>query len=288
MLTLLCPHFMIRIPRQDQKNRKTKIGSLFIPETAVYMTREIQYGEIVAISGEAHEDFPEAKIGDILLTHHFSTGKVSEGSDDGTHLIQQDDEYNYYLVTSRSYGGRGNECYGAYDPKTKKITPHSEFIFLESDKKEETTTYDKFLNQSTTTTASGLIVFKAWRESREDITEKNKKIKARVEQLSNIGNGMTQEIREEIYKLEREMEANTKRGNKKAYLPYIVSAANPKIESWFNSEVKKGDTVYCLNIASGTAIDFLGVEYRVVKIQYISFPHQFLKKAVDQYRLKTA
>jgi hypothetical protein len=288
MLTLLCPHFLIKIPRQDQKNKKTKIGSLFIPETAVYMTREVQYGEIVAIGMEAHEDFPEAKIGDILLTHHFTSGKVSEGSDDGTHLIQQDDEYNYYLVTSRSFNGRANECYGSYDKKTKRIIPHPEFVFLESEKVQKTTSYDKFLNQSTTTTASGLIVFKAWRESREDITEKNKKIKARVQQLSNIGNGMTDEIRNEIYNLEREMEANTKRGNKKTYLPYVVAAANPKIESWFNSEVKEGETVYCLNIASGTTIEFLGVEYRIVKIQYISFPHKFLKKAVDQYRLKTA
>jgi co-chaperonin GroES (HSP10) len=289
MLTPLGPHFLIKIVKQEQKDRKGKIGSILIPETHVYMGREVQAGEIVAIGPEAAMDFPDAKIGHTLLIHHFTTGKVSEGTHDGTYLIDQDETFNYYMVTTRSDSGRGNECYGVYDGS--KITPHPDYIFLETEKREDPTHYDKFIDQSTTTTSSGLLVFKKWEESREDVTETNKRIQERIKSLSNIGTGITDEIKREIYDLEREMENNTKKSGKKRYEPYRVSAVNPIVDDWFNCKIKKGDTVYCLNIASRTTIEFMKTEYRVVKIGYIAFPHNYLKKAVEEFKsrsLKTA
>jgi ferredoxin-fold anticodon binding domain-containing protein len=286
MLSPLGPYFLIRINRREQSVRKQKIGSLFLAETHVKMEREVQAGEIVDIGFEATQDFPEAKIGHILLIHYFVTGKEAEGTDDSTYHVDTDEDYNYYMVASRSINGRRNECYGVFDGES--IIPHSDFIFLEAEKKEEVVPLDGFLNQNTTVSSGGLVVFKQWRETRSSVTEKNKTIQTRIKSLSNMGGGITDEIKNEIFKLEQEMLDNSARVNKKSYDPYIVVSANNKVKKWFGCEINPGDTIYVLNNAANTTIEYLGIEYRVVKIGYISFPHNFLKEAVKNYRLKSA
>lgn len=277
-------YFLIRIPRKQQKDKREKIGSIFIPFNHVHMTREFQSGEIVSIGHDAHVDFPQAKIGHELIVHHFVSGKETENEDGGRYHIYTDENYNYYTVTSSSFNGRANECYGIYDGE--KIITHPEYIFLEVEKPPTDDFPDGLTNMPTMKTKSGLFLFKKWGLTRKEITEKNKVIKERINSLANIG-AMTDEIRFEIEKLEGEMTENSKQGNKREYRPYVIAASNQIINDWFGYQIKNGDVVYCLNIAAETTIEHLGKQYRVVKIGYISFPHAYLRKAIDKFESKS-
>ena len=282
------PFFFIRIPKKEQVARREKLGSLYLPFNKIYMTRERQYGEIIAIGADAAREFPEAKIGMILIHHHFVTGKEMEGTEDNTHLFHEDKTYKYYTVTAFSINGRANETYGVYDGH--KIITHPTFIFLEPDKPAvNNLSPDQFISSATKKEKSGLILFKNWNDDRKTIYDRIEFLKNEITQLcktppSDILNKL-------IESKEREMEALAKKMNKPRYEEYTVAASNPLIEKWFNTKINSGDKIYCLNIASKTTIEFMGKEYRVVKITYIGFPHNFLKKAIrlhERKKLKTA
>jgi hypothetical protein len=277
------PYFIVRVPRKDISEKREKIGNLYFPPSFVFLTRECQASQIVAIGEDAAAVFPEAKIGNILLHHHFVTGKEKENADEGRYHIASDDTFNYYSVTVESHDGRGNETYGIFNGK--EIIPHPEFIFLEKENNNDIP--EEFKNQVLRKTSGGLLTFNRFVESREELRDKNKRLQDRVKSLHNLGNP-TFEILREIEKLESEMLENSRKLNKKSFDPYIVAATNPILEEWFGTPVNKGDIVYVLNIAAGTTIDYMKKEYRVVKIQYVGCPHNFFKKAVDQYKLKSA
>lgn len=277
------PFFIVRVPRKDIIDKREKIGNLYFPPSFVFMTRECQASQIVAIGDDAGAIFPEAKIGNILLHHHFVTGKEKENADEGRYHIATDDSFNYYSVTVDSHEGRGNETYGIFNGK--EIIPHREFIFLEKEKNSDVP--EQFKNQTLRKSNGGLFIFNSYKESRAEFTEKNKRLQDRVKSLANLGEP-TPEIMREIEKLEREMMDNSRKVNKKSYDPFTIAATNKILEDWFGCPVNNGDTVYCLNIAAETTIDYMKKEYRVAKIQYIACPHNFLKSAIDQYRLKSA
>lgn len=277
------PFFIVRVPRKDIVNKREKIGNLYFPPAHVFMTRECQASQIVAIGDDAANIFPEAKIGNILLHHHFVTGKEREGADEGRYHIETDDTFNYYSVTVESHEGRGNETYGIFNGK--EIIPHPDFIFLEKEKNIDVPA--EFRNQMLHKSSGGLFIFNRFTETREELREKNKRLQDRVKSLSNLGEP-TPEIAREIEKLEGEMMENSKKTNKRSFDPFTIAATNKRLEEWFGCPVNNGDTVYCLNIAAETTIDYMKKEYRVAKIQYIACPHNFLKAAIDQYRLKSA
>ncbi len=277
----LPPYFLIRIPKKEQKERMDKIGSIYIPYNHVFMTRGMQFGEIMAIGADARSQFPEARIGHILLVHHFIEGKQTEDADHGEHLIHEDDRFNYYAVTAASFNGKANETYGVYDGE--KIVTHPEFIFLDAEQPPvNDLTPDQFIDKATKKIKSGLIVFKEWKEDRKTIKDRIDFLKNEIEQLCKTK--PTPELNKAIEGKEREMAALGKKMNQKKYEQYTVAASNPLINEWFGSEIKTGDKIYCLNIASKTTIEFMGKEYRVVKTTYVGFPHNYLKKAIKSYQ----
>lgn len=277
------PFFIVRVPRKDIKDKREKIGNLYFPPSFVFMTRECQASQIVAIGDDAGSIFPEAKIGNILLHHHFVTGKEKENADEGRYHIATDDTFNYYSVTVESHEGRGNETYGIFNGK--EIIPHRDFIFLEKEKNNDIP--EQFKNQTLRKSGGGLFLFNSYKETRAELTEKNKRLQNRVMSLVKLGEP-TPEIKREIENLEAEMMENSKKVNRRSYDPFIVAATNRRLEDWFGCTVNNGDVVYVLNIAAETTIDYMKKEYRVVKIHYVGCPHTFFKKAIDQYKLKTA
>lgn len=268
------PFFIIRIPKKDQKDRREKIGNIYIPPSAVFMTRECQAGQIVAIGLDAAKIFPEAKIGNILLHHHFVSGKQAEGTDEGRYMIHEDEVFHYYTVTSISHNGRQNETYGIFNGK--EIIAHPDFMFLEPEPEERNDlSPDEYISDSITKTKSGILVFKKWVESRKSKKERMGRLQLQVKELSKSTiqwtNQMPDHIKRAIDIIEDEMNKISKDLNQKRFEPHIVFAASKSLP------ISYGDVVYTLNIASHTEMEFMGKKFLMVKSKYVAMIEESLQ-----------
>lgn len=265
-----CPYFIIRVPKDQQRERREKIGRIMLPPNFVWMKRNMQCGEVVAIGQDAATSFPEATIGKMLIVHHIAEGQATGSTKNSSeYFIDKDDDNNYYLVTGCEFNGRRNETYAIWDGD--KIIPHRDFIFVEIEKEPENDVPMQFNldcgvtitpNMAFTTTQSGLVIPKTKRMSREKMTEIMQSNKLRIEQLSGNPSRMTREVIEEIQRLEYQSNMISKEINKKRYEPFTVAFCNPEFEA------NAGDVIYCLNIAAQTKIEFMDKEYIVVNTQY--------------------
>lgn len=260
-------YFLIKIERTAQKVRKDCIGSLVLHTSHNFMQRNMQYGEIVGIGEKAHEYFPEAKIGHILLTHHY-VEQASDHEAKESHLIHQDADYNYYVVAAFPHNGKGYETYGVWTGAT--FIPIKDFIFLEVEPPiANNLSPDDYINQAIEQADNGLFVFKEWNESREETTAKMKTIKQEIHNISKGKNSHT--VRHEIMRKQEELEAMSAKINTDTYNPYTIIAINPETNEWFDNLATPGSTIYTLNKASQTTVEFKGKEYRMVPVKYIGF-----------------
>lgn len=256
--------FLVRIEKKVQKERREKIGSLYVAPGYTFMTRNLQSGEIIAIGEKAHKEFPEANIGDTLLMHHF----VEAQDDEKQYLVDEDDTYRYYTVTALSWNGRANETYGVWNGE--KIITHQEFILLEKEKYIPPPTPDEYLAQALQETESGLAIFKDWKNTREETESKMASIKSEIESLSKSGTHKPH-IQQGIAEKEMELNALSEKINKKTYLPYTIAALNPCLSEWFHTEIKEGDVIYMMNYACNTEIEFNGIAYLIASTRFIGF-----------------
>jgi hypothetical protein len=261
------PYFLVRTERVKEKEAKTKIGSLYVSEVEALMQYNLSSAEIVDISEKAAKYFPEAKIGNQLLIHHFVTD-VDEHAAKEEHLVHQDEIHNYYVVAAYEHNGKGVECYGIWDGE--RIIPNKDFVFLEDEKTvKNDLPPEEAINQALQKSETGLFLFKQWKESREDKEQKQARLKKEVESLSKSGTHK-QHIQQAIREKEREMEAIGGDINKQKYQFYNVAFANPELSDWFNRPISCGDTLAILNIAAQSKLKFMGKEYIVCKSKYIA------------------
>lgn len=259
--------FLVKCPISEEKERKDKIGSLYLNHRQIFMTRNLQYGEIVAIGSKAAEYFPEAQIGFTLLFHHYVQGKDIHESKEN-HLVDQDAAYNYYVVAAFPHNGKGYETYGVWTGT--EFIPIKDFIFLEVEPPiTNELSPDDYINQAIEQSDSGLFVFKEWKESREESTAKMRTIKQEVHNISKGKKSHT--VRHEIMRKEEEMAAMSAKINTDTYDPYTIVAINPETNEWFDRLATPGSTIYTLNKASQTTVEFKGKEYRMVPVKYIGF-----------------
>lgn len=261
------PYILIRISRKKQEQKKSKIGSILIPENARFLMYNMQAGEIMAIGQAAGAFFPEMKVGHTALIHHFVEGE-DETSAREDHLIHQDDSYNYYVVTCYEFYRKGNETYGVWDGE--KIIPNKEYIFLEPPIKDDPTSPDEYINSALSKTQSGLLLFNNWTESRETKTEKMQRLKKEVESLSRSGISQPH-IKKGIEEKEAELSRMSLDINTKKYEHYTIAAFNPELKKHFHedADIEVGSKIWVLNIAAQTEIDFNGKKYIVAKASYI-------------------
>jgi hypothetical protein len=272
MLKPYKPYFLIKVPKQTQSERRQKIGSLFIPPNFVWMRRNLQMGEIVGIGEGAAKYFPEAQIGHIAIVHHFIEGQAYN-NESTNYLVDTDDTHNYYVVTAYDYEGRRNETYGVWDGTT--IIPNKDFVFLEVET-EETTDVPELVIESNMAgessiipnipmmvSESGLIIPKPKKKTREELTLEMGANTERIKQLSNIRR-MSADVEKEILRLEKENNQLSRLINKQEYLPFKIAFANPSFDA------TSGDTVYSLNIASHTKVEFMSKEYILTNVSYIA------------------
>lgn len=245
----MSPYFVIKVPKSDEINKREKIGNIYIHPSFVWMTRNTQCGIIHDISKESSEQFKEAKVNDILITHHFTQGSHSSRETNKKFLVHDDELYNYYIVTSKETNGQNNQTYGVWDKE--KITPHKEYVFLEYEMpkvelKEENKTIESINLEQTS----------------EDIILKLEAIKKDTEMLTK--GKITPEIIRLVQSNENEQIRLSQKLHEKKYLPYKVAYSNTL------SKYKSGDIVFCLNIAANTSLEFNGKEYRIIETKYIA------------------
>lgn len=265
--TPINPYFLIKIDKKKQMAKGQKIGRFWLP-VVEGMHNNVQCGEIVSISEKAHENFPEAQIGHLLLIHHMvESMDINDARED--HWVDEDEDYNYYVVTPIHHNGKRNEVYGVWDGE--KIIMHPYFLLLEADKPiNGATAVDDFINQAVKESTGGLLVFKEWRESREEKTERIKRIKEEVQNLGDK-NKLTPQLKAELSRKEEEMAKISLEINTDAYAPYKLVASNPLLSEWFNKRLGPGDTIYCQAKATQTMIDFMGIEYRTCPVSFVGF-----------------
>jgi hypothetical protein len=258
------PYFLVKMSRKEEQHKKQKIGSIIIPETQRFMMYNLQAGEVVGIGQKAHNHFPEVEIGHTLLIHHFCEG---EGEHEARidHLIHQDEDYNYYVVSAFEYNGKGNETYGVWDGE--KIIPNKDYIFLEPPIKDDPKTPDEYINSAISKRESGIFTFSNWTESRETKADKMQRLKREIQELSKSG-AQKQHIAEGIKRKEAELEILSVNLNSRSYQQYTVAAFNPEIKNHL-PEIEINSNIFILNIAAQTEIEFHGVKYIVAKVNYI-------------------
>lgn len=271
--TVMPPFFLIRIPKQAQRERLEKIGILYYPPEYAFMKRGMQCGEIVGIGAKAHEYFPEAKKGDVIIFTHIVEGKKDKRNN-CVYFIDQDEDWNYYVITAFTYNGERNMSFGVWNGE--KIIPNKDYIFLEVEKEVESD-LDNFnlpvdgmpnfvTNIAFKQAGHGIVVAKERTKTREELTTKMNENTLKIKQLSKWLQfpDMVARVAPEINSLERENEQISKKINTVVSECRVVAAANPELN------LQPGDSVYTLNIACYMQVEFMGKEYVISETKYIN------------------
>jgi len=246
----LAPFVIVKVEKAIQSDSREKDGYFYTHSDNVFMQRERQYGEIVAFGDDAKKLFPEIKEGQILIFHHFVSGRDIEENGENINLVHSDPIYNYYAVTVKSHNGERNLTYGIFDGK--KIIPHPDFMFLLKPQKE-------------VKKEEGLNVV-SYEKTRDEISAELKKTKDDIKELTKTQ--VTQDLTNEIIKKEEYVNKLTKTINKKKFLLYPIAFIPNKLKSEIGEDSSFAGV---LNIACNTTINFEGIDYIVAQTKYLSF-----------------
>lgn len=256
-------YFLVKINKQEQQQRIEKTGRFYNP-TEVFMKRNMQSGEIVSIGEKAHEKFQDAKVGHTLIFHHFVEGDKESRKDA---LVFEDEFFNYYVISSYAQNGKAAEAYAVWDGT--KIIPHPEYLLLEKEVALADIPHDEFINQAMEESKGGLLLFKEYKITRENNTDKLARLKQEVFSLSKTA--MSDQVKIGIEEKEKEMAAITAEMNKVTYTPFTIAYANNILSEWFDRPVGSHDKIWCRKDACQTEIEFMGKEYLLCENKYIGF-----------------
>jgi len=234
----LSPNILVKVPKKTEVEMREMKNGIYLHPNFVWMTRNTQCGEIVALSNKSKKEIPEAKVGDILLFHHFIQRSNSLRGDNNKFLAAEDDDYKFYNVNAIEWNGNNNNTYGVWNGT--EIIPHKDYVFLE--KPIEDT--------------------EAWHQSNEKIYEKMEAIKLDVQRLAK--NKMTDELMQVMKSKEKEMQQMTMSMQKKEYLQYKIAYANPSLG------IPNGTYIYAINIACQCVIEFGEKEYIIAESKYMA------------------
>ncbi len=236
-LQTFSPNFLIKVPKQEEIDKRDKEGDIYLHPAFVWMTRNTQSGIIEHISNEAKKQLPQASVGDILICHHFTQASHSTRETAKKFLVHEDNTYNYYNVNSMAVPGQNNKTYGVFTNGI--VIPHKDYVFLEKPVEDK----------------------EGWYQSTEDVLAKVARIKNDIQYISK--GKISSETIEVIQKKEAEMSRLSAGLQRKEYLPYKVAYSNPSLN------VANGSIAYFLSIATKTEISFLDKTYIVAESKFL-------------------
>lgn len=247
------PYFIVKINIQDQKKRMQIENGFYTAPDYVFMTRNMQHGEIVSIGSEAQRQFPEAQVGLRLLFHHFVE------SDEKDFLIDSDEEYNYYAVPGMWFNGEKNLTYGVIDGE--KVIPHKDYVFLYTGDEELPKTQEEKISEE-----DGFLLMTGYQESRKDKAEKMGTLKREIIELTK--SDASYDLKTTIERKEMEADKISRDINKREYSEFKVAHISPETKSKFAKDFTK---LGMLNIACHTRIEIDNNEYLIAETKYIAF-----------------
>jgi hypothetical protein len=244
-------HFLVKINKCQQAERRGKINDLFFSNpNNVFMTRNMQYGEIVMVgsagwpspvketidsngnkTGEwidwhASEYLPQAWIGDDLLFHHSIEGTMDDrGGGDARQAYERDKHILFEDEVDRYYMVHYSQVYGVVK-KDGTIFTSPDWIFgkpYEPPKPEgvEVDEHGRELVQN----ESGLFLFEGYQQSDSEKLQHLDRLKKETQWLSKTNPGdddhKKREIVESLTDKTREMERISREMNKSRLMPFI-------------------------------------------------------------------
>lgn len=263
----LRPHkayFLVKINKEEQKNRREKTNSgIYLAPNYVWMTRCMQNAEIVAIGEFAHKSFPEAKIGDTLLMHHFIEGGDEDQGDN--FLVDSDEKFNYYVCAGYCLPGERVLTYGIWTGE--KLISHPAWVFLETEPAPLELSLQEVINEKTELNAGGIVVFKNWKETREDKENKMAALKDQITVLAKWPQN-----KEVVYGYQQEINRLSKELNTWYQTAYTVAGT---ISSTFESSypIYPTNIIFLRSLVAQTKIEFMNKEYRVAPSEEIAAIH---------------
>lgn len=273
---IMPPFFLVRIPKKEQRERLEKIGILYYPPEYVYMKRGMQCGEIIGIGSAAHEFFPEAKEGHILICHHFIEGKTVNARYDKFFLVNEDDDWNYYCVTAFTYNGDRNNTFGIWDGE--KIIPSKDYVFFEIDQEPATDIPYELIYEQTGRkilvnipfefASNDLVVPKGRKKTRSELIQKMEENMKEMKRLARWVPIAPEKAKPMLAKLEKEQSILSAEVNTLKYEPHILYAFNEKLRTTVHPDLQKGDRLFVLNAATYMQVEFMNVEYIVSESKY--------------------
>lgn len=121
-------HAIVLIDKVAQVDLQSKTGTMILPHKFLFMQYNLQYGPVISIGSDAHEDFPDMEIGDIAVFHHsvesIGTHLLDTGIEDNTEV-----EYRSVRVTADEVE---NQVYAILKQDGRFIA-HPHWIFLAPD-----------------------------------------------------------------------------------------------------------------------------------------------------------
>lgn len=112
---------LVKINGEKQKDKREKIGDIYLAPNYLDMKYNLQCGEIINFGKNVKKLFPEIAVGDIGIFHH----SVEDGD---SQLIDTDEEGNEYRMLRMEPDMQWLQLYGIV--KAGKIIPYKQFIFL--------------------------------------------------------------------------------------------------------------------------------------------------------------
>jgi hypothetical protein len=268
------PFFLIRIPKEAQRQRLEKIGILYYPPQFAFMKRGMQCGEIIMIGDSAHQYFPDAKVGDILINHHLVEGKATDNKRK-VYMIDEDQDWAYYVITGFCHNGERNMTFAVWNGG--RIITNKDYIFLEPVPEPESEMPDFDINapglgrvvtnMPFKQAANGIVTIKPRKLTREDLSAKMKENILEIKKLSRWLPIMREKVTPMIRGLEMENERLSKEINTVICESHVVAACNPEFSRDHNTH--PGDNIFILNIACYMTVEFMGKEYVIAESKYI-------------------
>lgn len=94
---------LVRISRQEQRDKREKVGSILLHHSVAHMQHNLQQGLVCAVGSNVLKILPEIGLGDTALFSHVVEGTVSVTDNnkeykDRNIIDDSDPDYRYYMV----------------------------------------------------------------------------------------------------------------------------------------------------------------------------------------------
>lgn len=266
LINITKDYFLVRIDKKAQDQKRSKLGSLYIPENFQDMVYNLQYGEVLDIGDRAAKKFPEVEIGDILIFHHHVEYKPRTDGDatySDHHLVEVLPNLDELRTVDIAH-----EVFGVLKSDTQTIIPYSKLVFC----------HEEFQPASFQMNAAGIYIVEEWSTSVEGYTEQLDELQLQVQTLRstaqfkiNIEENYKEieVVNKLISELNKERARISKKMNEEKYMELTLLYINKETSREWGIDMQPGDKIFAHSFAL-YPLDIDGVHFTLVNTDFIA------------------